>query len=742
MTKIQTGFSRACGIACVLLGFGLTAAICDSQEIKESIAISSRNRVEATRMIPLYYSRDTEKVIAMVRDPVGQPVAPTRSLKGDQQPQMQLYSAPVDQVQITVAGEGLLHLRGPLEGVNAITRMVYEIDQPVGQIKLGFHVAQFTVPDDAAVEGVHGAVDLYLSHARQMSQKSQQLFRTALANVAAQCAASNPGRFEEAFFYGPCLENIRRLSGGNVSLSVAMLDSRDILTTLFLVALANQEVRQQVVIEFQRLAAVELPKLHEQYQQSIGGNRDSNAAAPSFFDRFKGGTEKTEPSEPRSLDYRFSQTLAFLNTIGEQSNSVHPIQIATVRYQLAAMKLRQSELALQALRSDRMLLTLTSSKTGSSPSVPTWSGDVMDAASFSKLADSVIEDHASHVLDLQEILRSEVATLDALLKRVTEAFEEDMRAQFWKPVLADLRRDSGKWKSRMGQIQSTTLLTPDRTLARVSPGQVAVLDRPVRPVLLQEGLQVAQGLAQEADALSQAGAILAAGNALAPGSSGYLAKAGLIPTPGQHLEKLADTSERITVSVGDDVAVTPVIQPDGFSVAFHLMYAHTPKRDDTSETANASGVQRHIVQADVTIPSLDLQEVSRFRVSLNTEEQGSGVPLLEDIPGLGVMFRPRRVTASMTQENIILVGAVVYPSAPSLAEKLQLAFDQSEFNSVAGPMATGPHTQGDREDLAGWVAQTLRRKAQASLADERFPQRIANPSGPAVPASQQRPIFR
>ena len=51
---------------------------------------------------------------------------------------------------------------------------------------------------------------------------------------------------------------------------------------------------------------------------------------------------------------------------------------------------------------------------------------------------------------------------------------------------------------RMGQIQTTTIRTNDRMLARVSPGQMAVLDRPVRPVLLQEGLQVAYGLAQEA----------------------------------------------------------------------------------------------------------------------------------------------------------------------------------------------------------------------------------------------------
>ena len=181
-------------------------------------------------------------------------------------------------------------------------------------------------------------------------------------------------------------------------------------------------------------------------------------------------------------------------------------------------------------------------------------------------------------------------------------------------------------------------------------------------MLLQEGLQVAYGLAQEAQSLSQSASLQAASGAVAPGSSPWLAETGLAPVPGQHLGELVEKSERTRVSVGDDIAVTPVIQPDGCSVAFHLVYAHTPERESDGKSPTPAGVQRHLIEADVQIPSLELQEVSRFRVTLDSDEQGKGIPLLEDVPGVGALFRPRRAVASTTQENIILVDAVVYPT--------------------------------------------------------------------------------
>ena len=178
----------------------------------------------------------------------------------------------------------------------------------------------------------------------------------------------------------------------------------------------------------------------------------------------------------------------------------------------------------------------------------------------------------------------------------------------------------------------------------------------------------------------------------------------MAPVPGAHLGQLVSSSERITVSVGDDISVTPVIQPDGFSVAFHLVYAHTPQRDSDGASPNAAGVQRHLVEADVHIPSLELQEVSRFRVTLDSEEQGRGIPLLEDLPAAGVLFRPRRVTATTTQENIILVEAVIYPTVLSVAGKGWLALDATDTRLAAA--------QANHTELTDWVLQSLRRQSK------------------------------
>jgi hypothetical protein len=287
-----------------------------------------------------------------------------------------------------------------------------------------------------------------------------------------------------------------------------------------------------------------------------------------------------------------------------------------------------------------------------------------------------------------------------------------------------------------------TIRTNDRTLARVSPGQVAVLERPVRPVLLQEGLQVGHGLVQEAQSLAEYGnPHVAAIRSVSGGFPGW-DQSGSNPVPGQHIGQLVSASERIQITVGDDIHVTPVIQPDGFSVAFHFVYTHTPRRDTDGPTPISSGVQRHMVEADVQLPSLELQEVSRFRIAVDVDEQGNGVPLLEDVPGVGALFRPRPTTVSTIQENIILVDAVVYPTALALSEKCWLAADSANASNAAAPMARSSVATTGQDELAGWVLQTLRRQAQASLSEPGNAMRLAEPSGEPPSATPLRPLPR
>ena len=49
---------------------------------------------------------------------------------------------PVQQVSVSVIGEGLIQLRGPIKGINIIRNMINQIDAPVGQVRVGVHTVQ------------------------------------------------------------------------------------------------------------------------------------------------------------------------------------------------------------------------------------------------------------------------------------------------------------------------------------------------------------------------------------------------------------------------------------------------------------------------------------------------------------------------------------------------------------------------------------------------------------------------
>ena len=88
------------------------------------------------------------------------------------------------------------------------------------------------------------------------------------------------------------------------------------------------------------------------------------------------------------------------------------------------------------------------------------------------------------------------------------------------------------------------------------------------------------------------------------------------------------------------------------------------------------------------LSNYELREVSTFRVGLKAARTGQGVPLFEDIPGVGVLFRPLPSDESSLQENIILTKATIYPTlfdlmglrfAPAVADLDTLRQRNEEF---------------------------------------------------------------
>jgi hypothetical protein len=96
------------------------------------------------------------------------------------------------------------------------------------------------------------------------------------------------------------------------------------------------------------------------------------------------------------------------------------------------------------------------------------------------------------------------------------------------------------------------------------------------------------------------------------------------------------------------------------------------------------------------------------------------------------------VTASMNQENVILVDALIYPTALALSERSWLALDSAEPRDSAVSAARGPAARGGQDELTAWVLQTLRRQARDSLAAPEAAPRTAH--SPGVPAPH--PLLR
>lgn len=117
---------------------------------------------------------------------------------------------------------------------------------------------------------------------------------------------------------------------------------------------------------------------------------------------------------------------------------------------------------------------------------------------------------------------------------------------------------------------------------------------------------------------------------------------------------------------------------------------------------------------------MEWQEVSRFRVSLNAAQQGKGIPILEDVPVAGALFRPRRTAAATMQENFILVECMVYPTSMTLVGKGSLALESTESPSNT-PNSSPPlgvaAKKSAQDETTDWVLKTLRRRAQARVAD-------------------------
>ncbi len=123
------------------------------------------------------------------------------------------------------------------------------------------------------------------------------------------------------------------------------------------------------------------------------------------------------------------------------------------------------------------------------------------------------------------------------------------------------------------------------------------------------------------------------------------------------------------------------------------MYTTNVREPVRADEKHLGRIKRHYIHTDVQLGNFELREISRYMVALKASRTSRGVPLLEDIPIAGVLFRPLPSAESSLQENIILGQATVFPTlfdlmglrwAPAVADLDPLRLEGEEF-TVRGP---------------------------------------------------------
>ncbi|NQU24301.1 MAG: hypothetical protein HQ567_23715 [Candidatus Nealsonbacteria bacterium] len=192
---------------------------------------------------------------------------------------------PVEQVSVSVIGEGLIQLRGPIKGINIIRRMINQMDSPVGQVRINVHTVQINGEHGDRMEKVGDKVQRHIDQSRFLTAQSIEILRKAIIKVAAERAMQafegeafgsqdiRDERYLHAFFGRDFIEELRAMDSeflktGNKLLSLHSMDTTSLSSALFVMALAKNSTRLQILQEFQQMLACELPAAEQNYLES------------------------------------------------------------------------------------------------------------------------------------------------------------------------------------------------------------------------------------------------------------------------------------------------------------------------------------------------------------------------------------------------------------------------------------------------------------------------------------------
>jgi hypothetical protein len=335
-----------------------------------------------------------------------------------------------------------------------------------------------------------------------------------------------------------------------------------------------------------------------------------------------------------------------------------------------------------------------------------------------KLLDSLIDDIEDKYVELLEGTRSHTANIDGYVKAIATALDDDFNTQFYYPAFKEIRKSSTFYDVTLGQVETTNILTNNRMFAKVEPQATMEFDLPKRDILINEAMNGALAMTKDFGALVAdpnflALAKLKSGQPTASPAQGFGGSANTVRNVlpglprsndeqplsqgpsgnlqfGSAMEALIRDPTIYKFETGTGFEIRPVIQPDGQSVVFYLDYMYTtnirePVRADEKHLGR---VKRHWIDTEVQLGNYELREVSRYQVALKTARTSRGVPLFEDIPGLGILFRPLPSASSSLQQKVILGQSTIFPTlfdlmglriAPAVADLDTLRLRNAEF---------------------------------------------------------------
>lgn len=309
-----------------------------------------------------------------------------------------------------------------------------------------------------------------------------------------------------------------------------------------------------------------------------------------------------------------------------------------------------------------------------------------------KFLEMLIDDLEEKYIELLEGTRAHTANVDNYLKRLTTALDDDFNTQYYFPSFRLVRQASQFRKVEFGQTETTNVLCNNRQLGKVSPSATMEFDLPKRDILIEEGIDSALAIYNDVGALVNDPNLLAlakmqSGSSPATAAAGTLGgyggvrnvlpglqtdtaerlmaqNAGSGPKFESNVEKLIPDPAIYKFETGTGYEVRPVIAPDGQAVVFDFNYMYTtqvrePVRADEKHLGR---VKQHYIDTDVQLSNFELREVSRYVVALKAERTAKGVPLLEDIPVVGALWRPLASKEKSLQQNIIMAQATIFPT--------------------------------------------------------------------------------